>query len=192
MKIFAIQKTQTNTYSPQYQQNSSANQNPVTKTNLTGDKFVSSKISFSGITINSLRADLAALTEQVNKRQITEEVYENLASPIRSKISDLILKSIQEFNKRPKGIWEALFGSKESDATWNRLISQAPEIDDINVWEAKVARLKNRLETENLLENTRKELEDEILHLKRKIHSESSEGEPYWSPAAHAADHPYD
>lgn len=45
MKLFAIQKPPPNTYAPQFKQNSSVNQNPVMKTNLSGDKFIS-KVSF--------------------------------------------------------------------------------------------------------------------------------------------------
>ena len=87
MKIFAIQKTQTNTYSPQYQQNNSTNQSPVTKTNQTGDKFVS-KVSF-GASVKQLERELAKLDEKLKLRQLTEDAYEKLARPIREEIMEL-------------------------------------------------------------------------------------------------------
>lgn len=87
MKVIAIQKTQTNTYKSQYQQNNSVNQNPVTKTNLTGDKFVS-KVAF-GASVNQLEGELAKLDEKLRLKQLTEEAYEKLANPIKDEISEL-------------------------------------------------------------------------------------------------------
>lgn len=192
MKVFAIQTNQKNI--PQFKQTNSENLPPVMKTNLSRDKFVT-KVAF-GASIEQVRSELAVLTEKVSRGQLTEEAYEKLASPIRSKISELIRESIQAFNRRPKGLLESLFGSKESDATWNRLISQAPEIHNINVWEAKVARLQKRLGTEILSENTRIELKEEIDHLEFKISEENNRlndsGEHYCDPASYGADHPFD
>lgn len=88
MKVFAIQKTPTNTYSLKHQQNSSINQNPVTKTNQTGDKFVSNKVYF-GASVNQLEAQLAKLDEKLKLKQLTEDAYEKLARPLREEIYEL-------------------------------------------------------------------------------------------------------
>ena len=75
MKIFAIQKTPANTYS-QFSQNNSVNQNPVTKTNHAGDKFVS-KISF-GASINQLETELAKKEAQLEKLLPSTKAYQDL------------------------------------------------------------------------------------------------------------------
>lgn len=87
MKIVAIQKTPTNTYSSQHQQNISINQNPVTKKNQTGDKFVR-QVSF-GASVKQLKAELAKLDEKLKLKQLTDEAYEKLARPIREEIMEL-------------------------------------------------------------------------------------------------------
>lgn len=89
MKIFAIQKTQPNTYSPQFNQNSSVNQNSVAKTNQAGDKFIS-KVAFSGgKSVRMLENELAELNKKLELGKLTEEAYEKLARPIREEMDSL-------------------------------------------------------------------------------------------------------
>ena len=66
MKVFAIPKTQINVYSSQFKQNSSVKQNTVTKTNFSGDKFVS-KVSFGMASIKALKSQLADLQSRLSK-----------------------------------------------------------------------------------------------------------------------------
>jgi hypothetical protein len=108
MKIFAIQKTPTNTYSPKYQQNNSVNQNSAIKTNIAGDKFVSNKVPF-GASVNQLEAKLAKLDEQLRLKQLTEEAYEKLARPIREEMESL--KAFLHIDEEPYD---------EMDELWHR------------------------------------------------------------------------
>lgn len=83
MKIFAIQKTQTNTYSPEFKQNSSVNQGPVMKTNHSGDKFVSSnRVSF-GATLKQLEAELEVLERKLESKTLSKSVREALEKQIK-------------------------------------------------------------------------------------------------------------
>lgn len=86
MKVFGIQKTQTNTYS-QFSQNNSANQNPVTKTNMAGDKFISNKVAFSakppsGLTIEQMEKEVARLQKRLDIESLTKAVRDDIEDTI--------------------------------------------------------------------------------------------------------------
>lgn len=84
MKVFAIQKAQINTFTPQSKLNNSINQSFIT--NNTEDKFVS-KVAFSGgKSINMLEAEIAELDKKLADGKLTKEAYDKLAEPIRDKI----------------------------------------------------------------------------------------------------------
>lgn len=94
MKIFAIQKTQTNTYSPQFKQDSRLGfpaQQPVANANQAGDKFVS-KVSFgmakipdeiSSKTPKELEELLIKLVEDLRLKNITQELYDETVDFIK-------------------------------------------------------------------------------------------------------------
>lgn len=81
MKIFAVQKTQANIYTPQFKQNSSVNQNSVTKTNLTGDKFVS-KVAFGMASVNEMEKTLANLQRRLDTENLSKAIREALEDEI--------------------------------------------------------------------------------------------------------------
>lgn len=108
MKIFAIQKTQPNTYSPQYQQNNSINQNPITKTNLTGDKFVS-KVLF-GTRLGDLYKERKTLEGKLKLKEITEKAYNEFIKPINDEI-----KKIEDLDPFLKDLDEVGDSSVESE-----------------------------------------------------------------------------
>ena len=87
MKIFAVQKTQANTYS-QFSQNNSVNQNPVMKTNLTGDKFVS-KVSFGMARLDDLYKKNECLLALYDAKKITFAELKKLTGPINDEIGRL-------------------------------------------------------------------------------------------------------
>lgn len=106
MKIFAIQKTPPNTYAPQFNQNSSVNQNPVAKTNQAGDKFVS-KTSF-GANVDEMEQTIAKLEKRLDTEKLADDVREALMKQIRR------LKTLIE--------WEADEGGGATDSAAQRAI----------------------------------------------------------------------
>lgn len=88
MKVFPVQKTQTNTYSPQILQNDTLNQNFIMKSNFTEDKFTSKKVSF-GTSINDLEAGLAELLKRKNRGELTEKAYLESKMVLEKELDDL-------------------------------------------------------------------------------------------------------
>lgn len=98
MKIFAIQKTQTNTYAPKFKQNDSG----TTKTNPAGDTFVSSKVSFGMATKIQMEADIARLENQLTK-QLTTKARKSIQDQLDNLRIDL----------------ELLYGGNKVSGTWD-------------------------------------------------------------------------
>lgn len=84
MKVFAIQKTQANTFVPQFKQNDSG----TTKTNPAGDTFVSRKVSFGMASINDIKAAIVELSNQLNTKKLSQAARMDL----QNRISRLELK----------------------------------------------------------------------------------------------------
>lgn len=89
MKVFAIQKTQTNTYAPRFTQDNSVIQNPIRKTSLSKDKF-DSKVAFGAIirseilgkSVEELNETLPKLAKRFRDGLIPEQDYEDTVSAI--------------------------------------------------------------------------------------------------------------
>lgn len=90
MKVFAIQKTQTNTYAPRFTQDNSVSQNPIHKTSLSKDKFVS-KAAFGAIIRSEilwkdgkeLAETIPKLAEKLQKGLISQADHDDTVKAIR-------------------------------------------------------------------------------------------------------------
>lgn len=82
MKIFAIQKAQVNTSASKFNQNNTTNQNPVMKTNHSGDKFEHKNVSFGMATVVDLRAKVTKLSDKLKDKKLPKTVRQEIEDEI--------------------------------------------------------------------------------------------------------------
>lgn len=100
MKIYAIPKTQTNTYVPDYQQNSSINTNYISTKNMSANNYAS-KINFCGILKkwgDAINTAVEQLEKKVSDKADAEEAVTSISDQIEAtdKVDKIILSILKD------------------------------------------------------------------------------------------------
>lgn len=104
MKIYAVPKTQTNTYTPNYQRNNSISTRSMGKTNFSGDKLVSPILTFGKAQEQFVNL-LQDLLVRAKAGKISGAECEKTIAALKDEFPAEVAAFIQEFRPAKKTSW---------------------------------------------------------------------------------------